>query len=51
MPAIVKEELWKQPGHPGMIIVTTNASIIKDVHLVTDGARRRQAGQGEDLRH
>jgi hypothetical protein len=26
MPAIVQEELWKQPGHPGMIIVTTNAA-------------------------
>jgi hypothetical protein len=43
MPAIVQEELWKQPGHPGMIIVTTNASITKDGRLLMGRGAARQA--------
>lgn len=39
MPNIVQEELWKHPGFPGMIVVTTNATITtKGVLVMGRGA-------------
>lgn len=43
MAKIVREELWKHPGHPGMIIVTTNAIVKANGALVMGRGAARQA--------
>ena len=43
MPNIVREELWKYPGHPGMIVVTTNATITRRGLLVMGAGAAFQA--------
>lgn len=43
MPNIVREELWKHPGFPGMIVVTTNATIKKNNALVMGRGAALQA--------
>ena len=38
MPHIVREELWRHPGHPGMIVVTTNATVTNGKLVMGCGA-------------
>jgi len=40
---LAKEELWKHPGFPGMIVVTTNATIAKRGNLVMGRGAAKQA--------
>ena len=43
MPNIVREELWRHPGFPGMIVVTTNAVITERGFLVMGRGAAQQA--------
>lgn len=43
MVKIVEEELWKSPGHPGMIVVTTCADIENDKLIMGAGAAYQAA--------
>lgn len=43
MPNIVCEELWKHPGFPGVIVVTTNATITRVNRLVMGRGAALQA--------
>ena len=43
MSNIVREELWKHPGFPGMIVVTTNATIKSNNGLVMGRGAAREA--------
>lgn len=50
MPRIIREELWKHPGFPGMIVVTTNATITSHGRLVMGrGAARLALRQIRDI--
>ena len=43
MPNIVREELWLHPGHPGMLVVTTNSTISKAGGLVMGRGAAKKA--------
>ncbi len=45
MPKFAKEDLWKSPGLPGMIVVTTNAFIKRNGALVMGRGAALQATQ------
>ncbi len=45
MGKIVNDELWKSPGHPGMIIVSTNGFVRNDGRLVMGRGAAYQATQ------
>lgn len=56
MAKIVQEELWQHPGFPGMIVVTTNATITYDDRLVMGRgaawqARHRIPGIDKECTH
>jgi len=43
MPNIVQEELWKHPGFPGMIVLTTNATVTEKGLLIMGRGAALQA--------
>jgi hypothetical protein len=40
---VIQDELWKNPGHPGMIVVTANASILEDGRLFMEYGEAMEA--------